>query len=184
MACRAVLRCSSHSYCPSLLYFSLPLFFQSFVSQDLVSGCHTFLSMFFLHSSCSISVSFSLSVPSCSLFVLPFFLTHPSALSPSHIFLCLIFSLLLHVSFALSLPLCRRGHCAGQTAPRSPPATALTCWEAGRGAQDLCTNQANPSLGSTVQSEVQREQPEVKCSGRTYNVGVMQGDIYVVGALI
>lgn len=48
MACRAVLRCSSHSYCPSLLYFSLPLFFQSFVSQDLVSGCHTFLSIFFL----------------------------------------------------------------------------------------------------------------------------------------
>lgn len=72
MACRAVLCCSSHSYCPSLLCSSLPFFVWCFVSQDLLSGCNTFLtlSLFFMvflsvpwHSSCSISVSYSLPVP-------------------------------------------------------------------------------------------------------------------------
>lgn len=162
-----------------------------FVSQDLVSGCHTFLLlslsfMFFsscpLHSSRSISVSFSLSVPFCSTrFFSPsisffFPLTHQHSACLPHTYSLSYFSL---------LPLGRWGHCAGQTALRNPPATALKCWEAGRGegarAQDLYTNKADPPLGFT---EGQREQPEVKCCRRTYSVATLQGDSYVAGKLI
>lgn len=86
------------------------------------------------HSSCSISVSFSLSVPHAffppSLSIISLFF-HTRALCHS-VSLPHTYSQL-HVSSAPSLPLCQWGHCAGQTALRSPPATAFTCWEAEKG---------------------------------------------------
>lgn len=50
----------------------------------------------------------------------------------------------------------------------------------GDGVQDFCTNNTDPPLSSTVRSVGQREQPEVKCFRETYNVVMMQGDIYIV----
>ncbi len=92
MACRAVLCSSSHSYCPSLLYFSPSLFSVLCLSRFGLWVSHlslNFLCFFFcsfLHSSCSISVSFSLPAPSCSLFLSIHYLSfsHIQALSPSH----------------------------------------------------------------------------------------------------
>ena len=59
MACRAAMCSSSHG-CLSLLYPPLPLLFWSVVSLDLVSSCHTFLSVTFLYafSFCSRLVPF------------------------------------------------------------------------------------------------------------------------------
>lgn len=141
MACRAVKCSSSHSYCPSLLHSSLPLFCLSRFSLWLshlspsVTSLHVFFSSCTLHLSCSVCLIFTFRpVLLNSLFVSPshyilFFLT--STLSASLPHTPSIFSFLLDFSSALSLTLCRRGHCAGQTALRGLPAMALTFWEVG-----------------------------------------------------
>lgn len=118
---------------PSLLSLKI----QSLVVTPL-SLCR-FPSCFFssctLHLSCSVCLIFTFRpVLLNSLFVSPshyilFFLT--STLSASLPHTPSIFSFLLDFSSALSLTLCRRGHCAGQTALRGLPAMALTFWEVG-----------------------------------------------------
>lgn len=130
----------------ALSFAPLFLLFWPFVSLDLLSSCHTFLSLslyvFFsfctLHSAYSISVSFSLCVPLAQLChslahsVIFLFLTykHPASSSSvplaSHKSIFVFFS----VSSTLSLPsCCQWGHCAGEGTLRSLPATNLIRWE-------------------------------------------------------
>ena len=89
---------------------------------------------------------------------------------------------MLHLlSPSLSLSLCQWGHCAGQTALRSPPATALTCSEAEKkaGARPLHQpGRTPPRLHTAVRGT------EGATRGQTLQEAVMQGDSHVVGASI
>lgn len=133
MACRAPLLSSSHSHCPSLPRSTLPLFFSVLLSLKIYSLVVTpFSFCHFLHVLCA-------HLPSLSHFHFPSPLPvdslhslsslHSLASLLSHIFLHLVTYFLSPTSCYISLSLCQRGHCAGQTALRSPPATALTCCE-------------------------------------------------------
>lgn len=131
----------------ALSFAPLFLLFWPFVSPDLLSSCHTFLSLslyvfFFLFVLCtqltpSLShfhfVSLLPSFVILSLFLLSFFFSHtstlplcPLSLFASHKSIFVFFS----VSSPLSLPsCCQWGHCAGEGTLRSLPATNLTRWE-------------------------------------------------------
>lgn len=177
----------------SITTLSLSVF--ASVCLDLVSSCHTFLSVTFfctLHSSCFISVSFTPPLPvarlslllSLAIHYLPY--SHIQLLCLSHF--CSLVSPRFINTLPPSLPACLS--VAGVTVLGRPPQGArlpqlLHVWRLGlMGVRDLCTNQTESPLSSTVQSVGRREQQEVKHSRKSYSVVMMQGDIYIVRALI
>lgn len=174
MACRAPLLSSSHSHCPSLPRSTLPLFFSVLLSLKIYSLVVTpFSFCHFLHVLCT-------HLPSLSHFHFPSPLPvdslhslsslHSLASLLSHIFLHLVTYFLSPTScYICYLPLSlSAGSLCWADRPEEPAChgSYMLRGPRKRQAQDLCTNQAEPPLGSTLQSEGQREQLEVKRSRR------------------